>query len=98
MAKLLTLSLVLVDMPLQCLMKIRDSTAGLADQVVVPVFKKGDWSVCPNYEWITLISPRKVYARVLEKRVPQLSANPGLGSGTSNPVKKIWWRLLFHPF
>ena len=38
--------------------------------VVVPLFKKGDWRVCTNYREITLLSlPRKVYSRVLERKI-----------------------------
>ncbi|KAI3352392.1 hypothetical protein L3Q82_005184 [Scortum barcoo] len=39
--------------------------------VVVPLFKKGDRRVCSNYRGITLLSlsPGKVYARVLERRI-----------------------------
>ncbi|KAI3351231.1 hypothetical protein L3Q82_005615 [Scortum barcoo] len=38
--------------------------------VVVPLFKKGDRRVCSNYRGITLLSlPRKVYTRVLERRI-----------------------------
>ncbi|KAK3509992.1 hypothetical protein QTP70_024336, partial [Hemibagrus guttatus] len=41
-----------------------------ATGVVVPLFKKGDRRVCSNYRGITLLSlPRKVYSRVLERRV-----------------------------
>uniref|UniRef100_A0A8C6KM13 Reverse transcriptase domain-containing protein n=1 Tax=Nothobranchius furzeri TaxID=105023 RepID=A0A8C6KM13_NOTFU len=39
-------------------------------RVVVPIFKKGDWMVCPKYREITLLSlPGKVYSKVLERRV-----------------------------
>ncbi|KAK0140999.1 hypothetical protein N1851_021987 [Merluccius polli] len=38
--------------------------------VVVPIFKKGDRSVCSNYKGITLLSlPGKVYSRGLERRL-----------------------------
>ena len=38
--------------------------------VVVPLFEKGDQSVCANYRGITLLSlPGKVYSKVLERRV-----------------------------
>ncbi|KAK3550782.1 hypothetical protein QTP70_004917 [Hemibagrus guttatus] len=38
--------------------------------VVIPLFKKGDRTVCSNYRGITLLSlPGKVYSRVLERRV-----------------------------
>ncbi|KAK3566641.1 hypothetical protein QTP86_001840 [Hemibagrus guttatus] len=41
-----------------------------ANGVVVPLFKKGDRSMCSNYRGITLLSlPGKVYSRVLERRV-----------------------------
>ncbi|KAK3564675.1 hypothetical protein QTP86_024820 [Hemibagrus guttatus] len=41
-----------------------------ATGVVIPLFKKGDRRVCPNYRGITLLSlPGKVYSRVLERRV-----------------------------
>ncbi|KAK3551056.1 hypothetical protein QTP70_011498 [Hemibagrus guttatus] len=44
-----------------------------ATGVVVPLFKKGDRSVCSNYRGITLLSlPWKVYSRVLERRVRPL--------------------------
>ena len=37
---------------------------------LVHLFKKGDQSVCSNYQGITLLSlPRKVYSRVLERRI-----------------------------
>ncbi len=39
-------------------------------RVVVPIFKKGDQRVCSNYIGITLLNlPRKIYARVLERKV-----------------------------
>ena len=38
--------------------------------VVVPLFEKGDQSVCANYRGITLLSlPGKVYSKVLERKV-----------------------------
>ncbi|KAK3520878.1 hypothetical protein QTP86_015402 [Hemibagrus guttatus] len=45
-----------------------------ATGVVVPLFKKEDRRVCSNYRGIILLSlPRKVYSRVLERRVePQI--------------------------
>ncbi|KAK3539743.1 hypothetical protein QTP70_013176 [Hemibagrus guttatus] len=44
-----------------------------ATGVVVPLFKKGDRRVCSNYRGTTLLSlPRKVYSRVLERRVRPL--------------------------
>ncbi|TWW71154.1 hypothetical protein D4764_17G0006370 [Takifugu flavidus] len=67
---------VLVDTPLQHCVDIGGSALGLADQVVVPIFKSGDQRVCSNYRGITLLSlPGKVYARVLEKRI-RLIAEP----------------------
>ncbi len=46
------------------------ASRGVAKGVVVPLFKKGDQRVCYNYRGITLLSlPRKVYARVLERRI-----------------------------
>ena len=37
---------------------------------MVPLFKKGDRTVCSNYRGITLLSlPGKVYSRVLERRI-----------------------------
>jgi len=42
--------------------RVGDSASGMADRVVVPLFK-----VCSNNRGITLLSlPGKVYARVLE--------------------------------
>ncbi|KAK3523662.1 hypothetical protein QTP70_006725 [Hemibagrus guttatus] len=48
-----------------------------ATEVVIPLFKKGDRRVCPNYRGITLLSlPGKVYSRVLERRVrPELEGS-----------------------
>ncbi len=56
---------------LTCLCSIawRSGTVPLAWQtgVLVPLYKKGDRSVCSNYRGITLLShPGKLYARVLE--------------------------------
>ncbi len=46
--------------------------------VVVPLFKKGDQKVCANYRGITLFRlPRKVYSKVLEKRI-WLLVKPGI--------------------
>ncbi len=59
---------------LTCLCSIawRSGTVPLGWQIgmVVPLFKKGDRRVCSNFRGITLLSlPRKVYARVLERRI-----------------------------
>ncbi|KAK3545445.1 hypothetical protein QTP70_007702 [Hemibagrus guttatus] len=62
-----------------------------ATGVVVPLFKKGDRRVWSNYRGITLLSlPRKVYSRVLERRIrplvepriqeEQCSFRPGRGT------------------
>ena len=38
-------------------------------RVVVPLFKKGNWTVCSNYRKITLLNlPGKVYSEVQERR------------------------------
>lgn len=45
-------------------------------EVVVPLFKNGDWWMCPSYWGVTLLSlPCKVYAGVLKRRI-QVIAEP----------------------
>lgn len=45
----------------------------LQSHVVVPIFNKGDQSVCSNYRCVTLLSlPGRVYSRVLERRLQQI--------------------------
>ena len=62
---------------------------------LVPLFKKGDQRVCSNYQGFILLSlHRKVYSRVLERRV-QLLVEPQIkeeqcgfhpGSGTMDQL------------
>lgn len=53
---------VVANTTLQPCVHIGGSAAGLAARVVVPFFKKGDWSVCYKYRGITLLSlPSKLY-------------------------------------
>jgi len=58
------------DTPSQCSVEVGEVPVEWQTGVVVPIFKKGDWRVCSNYRGITLLSlPRKVYSRVLERRL-----------------------------
>ncbi|KAI3372564.1 hypothetical protein L3Q82_023043 [Scortum barcoo] len=59
--------------------------------VVVPLFKKGDRRVCSNYRGITLLSlPRKVYARVLERRIRPI-VEPSDSGGTMRFFSSRSW-------
>lgn len=61
---------VLADTPLECSVEVGDSACGVADYGGGSHFKKGGWRVCSNYRDITWLSlPRKVYPRVLERRI-----------------------------
>jgi len=51
-------------------MEVWVNACGVEDQVVVPIFKKGDRRLCSNYRGITPVSlPGKVNSRVLERRL-----------------------------
>lgn len=59
----------IVGLSFQCKVEFRDSTCRFQTKVVVSVFKKGDWRMCFNYQYITLIIfPQKAYVRVLERK------------------------------